>query len=65
MTRKISPNREGSIVRTVAFRQFVFLIVAVSFLCSVAAAQTTGTMSLASAEGGVVRTGSFTLTPGP
>src|SRR5258708_17197138 len=44
MTRKISPNREGIHVRTVVFRQFVFLIVAVSFLCSLAAAQTTTTL---------------------
>src|SRR3981081_1686343 len=43
MTRKISPNREGSLVRTVLFRQFVFLIVAV-FLCPLAAAQTTTTL---------------------
>jgi hypothetical protein len=44
MTHKISPNREGMLVRPVAFRQFVFLMVAVSCLCSVAMAQTTTTL---------------------
>src|SRR5260370_22702481 len=41
--RKISPNHEGSIVRTVVFRQLVFLIVVV-FLCGLALAQTTTTL---------------------
>src|SRR5258708_570535 len=43
MTRKISPNHEDSIVRTVVFRQFVFLAVVV-FLCGLAVAQTTTTL---------------------
>src|SRR5258708_2575572 len=43
MTRKISPNHEDSIVRTVVFRKFVFLAVVV-FLCGLAVAQTTTTL---------------------
>jgi hypothetical protein len=44
MTCKISSYFEGNLVQTPVFRQFVFLIVAMVFLCSATKAQTTTTL---------------------